>query len=119
MECKSRATADAIPRHDVAQLGHSMNWFGEKYDRDIAGATPVLIHPSRQLMANAVAPPATQIITFTKLAELREAVRQFATSVAHARTFADPHAVGQRLTYEHLNDRGFISHWGQAPHSSR
>jgi hypothetical protein len=119
IECKSRATANAIPRSDVAQLGHSMDWFGEQYQGDVRAPTPVLVHPSRQLMPNAVAPPGTQIITFTRLAELRAAVQRFAISVADARAFADARAVGPRLNHEHLNDRAFIGHWGQDPRAAR
>ncbi|WCB95665.1 hypothetical protein DSM104299_04414 [Baekduia alba] len=120
IECKSGATTDAIPRSDVAQLGHSMAWFGEKYEGiGSQTVTPVLIHPSRVLKGDAVAPPRARIITFEKLAELRQAVQRFATSVADGQTFNDPKAVGRRLAHEHLNDRAFVGHWGQAPRSAR
>jgi hypothetical protein len=116
IECKSRATADAVPRSDVEQLGHSMNWFAEKYPGGrVPDATPVLIHPVRRLRSDAVAPPGARIITFDRLAGLREAVSRFATSIAEARRYADPTAVGRRLANEHLTDRGFAEQWGRAP----
>ena len=59
IECKSGATTDKIRRRDVAQLSHSMNWFGAAYDASCE-ATPILVHPSRDLEANAVAPPGSR-----------------------------------------------------------
>lgn len=116
IECKSGATADAVPRSDVEQLGHSMDWFAEKYPGSrVPRATPVLIHPSRQLRRDAVAPRGARILTFDRLQALREAVTRFATSVADERRYADAKAVGARLVHENLIDGGFARHWARAP----
>ena len=113
IECKSAATTDAISRHDIAQLSHSMDWFGTEYDSSCK-ATPVLIHPSRQLAPAANARDGTRVITFEKLSTLRDAIDRFATSVAASRMYAEADAVAERLAAEQLNSRALIGHWGQA-----
>jgi hypothetical protein len=55
------------------------------------------------------------VITFDKLADLRQAVGRFATSVATESRYADAKAVAERLAAEHLNGRAFVGHWGRAP----
>lgn len=116
IECKSGATTDRISRHDAAQLGQSIDWFGEQYGADLT-VTPVLIHPARRLYANATARASTRIITFDRLAALRRAVEQFATAVAADDQFRDGDRVGERLTAFRLGGAGFVGHWTQAPQS--
>jgi hypothetical protein len=56
IECKSGVTTDQIRRHDAGQLAHSMSWFTEHYDWTCR-ATPVMIHPSAVLTADATTRP--------------------------------------------------------------
>src|SRR5258708_32781117 len=46
-------------RRDLAQLAHSMNWFGENHDASCS-ATPVIIHQAVIGTNNAPTPPATR-----------------------------------------------------------
>jgi hypothetical protein len=117
IECKSAATAIEIPRHDAAQLSHSIDWFRATYD-DSCEATPVLIHPSRTLHRRAQMRAGAQIITFDRLEKLRDAVRDFATSISNASAYTDPARVGERLAVRHLNAPAFIQYWGIAPKPS-
>lgn len=114
IECKSGATPDVIYRHDAEQLSHSMDWFAEKYDRS-CGATPVLIHQSVVLHGKASARSGTQIITFDRLAELRDAVTKFVAALAADNGFRDPDEVAKQLVTRHLNAKQFIQHWGTGP----
>ncbi len=56
-------------RRDLAQLAHSMNWFGENHDASCS-ATPVIIHQAVIGTNNATTPPATRVITEAKLTAL-------------------------------------------------
>lgn len=118
IECKSGATTDAISRHDISQLSHSMDWFHGAYDPS-SRATPVLIHPTRTLDSAATARAGTRVITFEQLSSLREAVTRFATAVAGDRRYANSKAVAERLAAEHLNGPAFIGYWGKAPLGGR
>jgi hypothetical protein len=113
IECKSGVTADVIYRHDSEQLSHSMDWFDEKYDQSCS-ATPILIHKSPLLHHNASARQGTQVITFDRLSELRDAVRKFAASLAAGNTFKDQGEVVKHLAAWHLNSKKVIDHWGTA-----
>jgi hypothetical protein len=113
IECKSGATANVIYRHDAEQLSHSMDWFAEKYDQSCS-AQPVLIHKSTLLHDRASARPGTQIITFERLVELRDAVTKFAAALAADNAFKDSDRVATQLATWHLNAKQFIGHWGTA-----
>jgi hypothetical protein len=118
IECKSGATATSIARKDIEQLGQSLDWFASAHDRTCA-ATGILIHPSRQLHRQATARQGTRIMTFEKLAALREAVKTFARSVAKDNHYGDPIAVGERLAGLKLTSALFVGHWTEAPKPPR
>lgn len=101
IECKSGATATTIPRHDVAQLGHSLDWFDEQYGPGHS-RIPLLVHPTNRLASNATAPPATRVVTESRLEQLREAVRAFAIALADARGWGDHRVVAQQLQTHRL-----------------
>lgn len=113
IECKSGVIADVIYRHDSEQLSHSMDWFSEKYDQSCS-STPLLIHKSTVLHHRASARQGTQVVTFDRLSELREAVRKFAASLASGNAFTDHREVAKQLAAWQLNSKKFIDHWGAA-----
>lgn len=111
IECKSGVTTDVIYRHDVEQLSHSMDWFAEKYDQS-SSATPILIHKSAVLHQKASARPGTQIITFDRLAELRDAVTKWAAALGDNNAFRNANDVARQLAGRHLNAKQLVQHWG-------
>jgi hypothetical protein len=114
IECKSGVTTDFIAKHDVEQLGNSARWFATKYDASCEGI-PILIHKSLVLHRTAYHPEGTRIIAFARLTELREAVRQFAESVANAGAYLDQTRVAALLAARHLNGKAFIDAWTASP----
>jgi hypothetical protein len=114
IECKSGSTTDAIWRHDAEQLSHSMDWFDEKYDHTCS-ATPVLIHNTHVLHKQASARPGARMITFDKLAKLREAVSKYAAALAADNAYQDPDKISAQLATWGLNGKSFVQKWGVAP----
>nr|CEL13538.1 L. lactis predicted coding region ORF00041 [Kibdelosporangium sp. MJ126-NF4] len=114
IECKSGTTTDAIWRHDAEQLSHSMDWFHEKYDHTCS-ATPVLIHNTQMLHKQASARPGARVITFDKLAKLREAVSKYAAALAADNAYQDADKVSAQLATWGLNGKSFVQKWGLAP----
>jgi hypothetical protein len=110
IECKSGSEAEAISKHDMAQLSQSMDWFEESYDQSCE-AMPLLIHPSRKLHDKASASAGSRVIPFEKLEKLCEAVGTFSTAVAHDGGYADPAKVNERLAALQLNAGALIDHW--------
>ncbi|MEV6445093.1 DEAD/DEAH box helicase [Amycolatopsis sp. NPDC051716] len=114
IECKSGSTTDAIWRHDAEQLSHSMDWFDEKYDHT-SSATPVLIHNTNVLHKQSSARPGARVITFAKLAKLREAVSKYAAALAADNAYQDADKISAQLATWGLNGKSFIQKWGVAP----
>ncbi|NKZ03134.1 DEAD/DEAH box helicase [Actinomadura latina] len=114
IECKSGGTTDSIWRHDAEQLSHSMDWFAEKYDHTCT-ATPVLLHNTHVLHKQASARPGTRVITFAKLAELREAVSKYAAALAADNGHKDFSKISSQLATWSLNGKAFIQKWGATP----
>jgi len=114
IECKSGVTTEFIARHDVEQLGHSMDWFSAKYDASCE-AIPVLIHKTSVLHATAYHRSGTRVLTFQRIAELRQACRQFAGAIADSNGYLDANRVGAQLAARHLNGRAFVEAWTVVP----
>jgi len=114
IECKSGVDTDFIAKRDAAQLSHSMDWFASHYDKTCL-ATPVLVHKVAKLHKTAVARDGTRVITFERLAKLRDAVRVFTTSLVQGRNFADPDSVEERLAAMWLTGKMFAQQWGTPP----
>lgn len=110
IECKSGSEQERIPKSDMAQLTHSIDWFENEFD-DSATATPVLVHPSRVLDSKASARTGTRILTFEKLSALRDAVRTFANSVASHRPYCDESGIEERLVSAGLNAAALGDRW--------
>lgn len=118
IECKSGSEQASIPKHDMAQLSHSMDWFSENYG-DPHHATPVLIAPTRDLDPKASAASDTRILTFDKLEELRGAIQGFATAVVANRPYCAPEAIWERLVASDLNAGSLQNRWTASPKPSR
>jgi len=111
IECKSGAITDFIPRHDVAQLSQSMTWFGKKYD-DTCKPTPVMVHKTSLLHNKAHAMNGMRVVSFERLAELRESASRFAAALSHNNEYSDPRIVAKHLATWHFGGKEFINHWG-------
>ena len=114
IECKSGSVAESIWRHDAEQLSHSIDWFDEKYDHTCT-ATPVLIHNTHVLHKQASARPGARVITFDKLAKLREAVSKYAAALAADNAYRDADKISAQLATWGLNGKSFVQKWGVAP----
>lgn len=101
IECKSGATSGEIYRSAMAQLSHSMNWFGENYPS--CDGRPILVHPVNQLAHDAVAPEGTRVLTRPKLATLVEAVNRMMTALANSGAWDDSDLIATQLTQHQLN----------------
>lgn len=114
IECKSGSEQESISKSDMGQLSQSMDWFAESYDGSNQ-ATPILVHPSRNLDAKASAAAGTRILTFSKLENLRNAVKEFTTAVAVHQPYCDPKGVWERLVAAGLNAEGLEGRWTVLP----
>lgn len=117
VECKSGSSADRISRSDVEQLSHSMDWFVSQYDQSCE-ATPILVHPSRELRPDAVARVGARVMTFDRLNGLRAAVRGFAISLA-SRTEILEADVKDRLAEFGLLAGQLVERWTISPIMAR
>jgi hypothetical protein len=109
IECKSGSISDVIHKTELAQLGHSADWFHATHDSSCS-ATPVILHPARQCGPAAVAAPDMRVLTFAKLDALRDAVRGFATALSTQPTF-ETSAINERLAAADLHANGFVDRW--------
>jgi hypothetical protein len=110
IECKSGSTSPAISKEYMGQLASSLKWFEEQYGGD-GEVVPVLVHPSSCLTEHASTSAGDRVMTFEKLAELREAVYSFAKAVASSNTGFDPNLVGKQLSNLRLDRDSFIQQW--------
>ena len=118
IECKSASQSEDISKEDMAQLSQALDWFKETYD-DTCDATPVLVHPSRYLHHQASARAGSRIMTFEKLANLRDSACEFASAIAIDDAFRDADAIWRQLTALHLNGESFPDHWSVPPKPRR
>ena len=117
IECKSGVTVEEIHRDTVAQLGHSMNWFDQRYPHPNT-AKPVLVHPSVHLASNAVAPLHTRIIDQEGLKSLKKDVLEFSEALAAAECWQQPREIAPRLEQHNLTPVQLILGHSSLPKSS-
>jgi hypothetical protein len=110
IECKSGVTTDFISRHDLAQLSHSMDWFSSKYDASCT-ATAVMVHKTTGVHKTATPRIGTRVVTFDRLAELTEAVRRYANTIAANDMFKDAAKVAEQLNAHGLNAKAIVARW--------
>jgi hypothetical protein len=113
VEAKSEATSLTIKRDYLGQLSHSADWFEAAYHSPSLTQTPILIHPSRTPNWDASPRQGARVMTFDRLAELREAVRGFAAALEGGERFRDPTAVEANLRQFHLNAGELTQQWTQ------
>jgi hypothetical protein len=77
------------------------------------------VHKVAKLHKTAVARDGTRVITFERLAKLRDAVRVFTTSLMQGRNFADPDSVEERLAAMWLTGKMFASSGERHPANRR
>jgi hypothetical protein len=94
VEAKTGATSDVIHKRDAAQLGHSMDWFRDRYDQT-ARATPVMVHPARRMARDATATPGMRVLTEDGLGRLRDAFLAYAAGLASSRWDSAEAVAGQ------------------------
>lgn len=104
VEAKTGATSSFVAKKDVAQLGQSMLWFGNKYAPD-QSALPVMIHPERKLWKDATAPHGMRVIDHQVLGELVASVRHLASGLA-ADGWNDPARIASLLEGHGLTPEG-------------
>jgi hypothetical protein len=110
IECKSGSKSEAISKEYMGQLASSIKWFEEKYGGD-GVALPIIVHPSSGLTEHASTSAQDRVMTFEKLAELREAVSAFAKAVASNGRNFDAELVGKQLANLRLDRTSFVKRW--------
>ncbi len=121
VEAKSMAVATEISREYLEQLSHSADWFDALYGDRSQSQLPVIIHPSRVPMWNAVPRQGARVMTFDRLAELRVAFRSFATAVTLGQQYRDVNVVRENLRQFGLNSSALEQRWTETflPPSTR
>jgi hypothetical protein len=115
IECKSGATTPFISKSDASQLSGSIDWFEDHYDKTCR-SVPLMVHPSADLHEKASARDGTRVITFDRLARLREAVRSLGTALASTGgTFSNSETVGGQLKALKLTSGDFLQTWTTIP----
>lgn len=113
VEAKSEATSATIKRDYLGQLSHSADWFEAAYPSPSLTQIPVIIHPSRTPNWDATPRQGARVMTFDRLAELRDAVQGFAAALESGERFRDPAAVEANLRQFHLNASDLTQKWTQ------
>jgi hypothetical protein len=120
IECKNcvKTSRDAISKSEAAQLGSSASWFETNYpDRQ---ATPVLVHPTDKLKADAFPPTGTMVLDRDGLLKLRSAVTDFATALAQSSAEAwTPGDIVSLLRAHQLNAASSLMQFLSVPRRDR
>lgn len=111
MEAKSEATAVEVSRNNLEQLSHSSDWFEREYSDPRYRYTPILIHPSLKPKEDAVPRQGARVITFDKLAKLRESIRDFVTAVASQSSMHDESMIRENLHHYSLSAGQLQQKW--------
>ncbi|WP_181068020.1 helicase C-terminal domain-containing protein [Rathayibacter sp. AY1A7] len=114
IECKSEATVDEVSRKYLEQLSHSTDWFDSAYPEARYFGVPLMIHPSRQPMWDAVARQGARALTFARLEQLRTAVSSFAGAIQIGDGFRDATIVGRNLTQFGLSSSQLEQRWTES-----
>ncbi|MBV1851875.1 DEAD/DEAH box helicase family protein [Catellatospora tritici] len=117
IECKSGVETNFIAKSDAAQLSHAIDWFIHKYD-PTCSPIPVMVHKTNVLHSTATARQGTRVITFDKLAALRDAVRTFASAIAADGALHDPARLTAQLNAHGLNGPAFAPRWSAITRAS-
>lgn len=111
IECKSEAVAAEVSREYLEQLTHSADWFDDRYP-DFQ-QLPLLVHPSRTPMWDAVPRQGARVLTFENLSKLREAVRKFSIAICKGNGYRDKEVVKTNLKHFGLSAADLEQRWTQ------
>ncbi|MCJ1682342.1 DEAD/DEAH box helicase [Rathayibacter sp. VKM Ac-2928] len=111
IECKSEATANQVSREYLEQLSHSADWFEREYDMTAMTYLPVMIHPSRLPMWDAVPRQSAKCMTFDRLQSFRESVQKFISAIGTAKSYVDVEVVKGGLAEFGLVASSLESRW--------
>lgn len=111
IEAKSEATATEVSREYLEQLSHSIDWFDADYPEPRHTALPVMIHPSRQPMWDAVPRQGARVVTFDRLERLRTAVSGFTAALGPDNGYQSKGAVAENLIQFGLNAGAIQQRW--------
>lgn len=81
LEAKSQRTTEEIPRSDIEQLLHSIQWHKVKYG-DEYPYVPIILHPSNKAMENAHPSSDSRVISTKNLEELKVQLIQLAETLS-------------------------------------
>lgn len=113
IECKSEATADEVSREYLEQLSHSTDWFDAGYREPRFTCVPLMIHSSRTPMWDAVPRQGARIMTFERLATLRQAISDFTAAIRVGDAYKTPASVGANLNEFGLKSSSMEDRWTQ------
>lgn len=115
IECKNNVTSkNGISKAHLAQLDQSMSWFSSKY-MDTASATPVIIHPIRNLGDGASKVERMRVITEKELSKLRKALSEFAKSLGDSSTLNNQSKIHELLAFHGFNGKKFLERYTSRP----
>lgn len=108
IEAKSGATdGHTVSKDDAKQLSNAMDWFANQYPNSTG--TPILVHPDPRFDFHAAIPQGCRVITTDKLAAIRESLLKYATGLASAEAYRDPHRVTGLLSVHGFVQEEFVS----------
>jgi hypothetical protein len=81
IEAKSRKTGDKVPREDIEQLLHSIEWHKERYGNN-QDYIPILMHPAKVKMNDAHPSNDMRLVPIDKQKELKSKVVEFGISLS-------------------------------------
>lgn len=113
IECKSEAYAAQVSRENLEQLSHSVDWFDKRYDLSALTRLPVLVHPSRTPMWDAVPRSDARIMDFQKLASFRSALAGFIGALCASDSYRNATLVGENLRHFGLAASNLEERWTQ------
>lgn len=111
IECKSEATVEEVSREYLEQLSHSADWFDAEYPEGRHIGIPIMIHPSRKPMWDAVPRQGARAMTFARLEGLRTAISGFVGAIQIGDGFRDVAVVSRNLTHFGLNSGSLQQRW--------
>lgn len=115
IECKNNVTStNGISKTHLGQLNQSMSWFSSKY-KSIASATPVIIHPLRNLGDGASEVEGMRIITEIELSKLRKALFKFAKSLSDPSILNNLKKIHGLLAFHGFNGKEFLTRYTSEP----
>lgn len=113
IEAKTGAVAPLVWKHDINQLGGSVNWCQATYGKD-ASIVPMLVHRSRTIERTGTPPEGTRVITAQKLKGLKAAAYQLMKSIGDGDKYSDPGEIARLLPAFKLETNSFIMEYTEA-----